>query len=71
MGLSNRVGNEGTIPTLEIVHEMGLTELPQVKDQCRAWKTYGRRKINKMTHSLHRKGDTENLCDDYVMLKNF
>ncbi len=21
-----------------------------------------------MTHSLHRKGDTENLCDDYVML---
>ena len=31
VGLSNRVGNEGTIPTLEIVHEMGLTELPQAK----------------------------------------
>ena len=31
VGLSNRVGNEGTIPTLEIIHEMGLKELPQVK----------------------------------------
>ena len=31
VGLSNRVGNDGTIPTLEIVHEMGLKELPQVK----------------------------------------